>query len=112
MALIAILTALMLERLLGTQAWWSQTALLQRYVETLREMIKLRFVWSSAIIVPLIVLPPLLAVYWLNKNIQHPVLQLSFAGLLLLLCLESVPEQGSAVLLLDRRRSSGARRDA
>ncbi|MGB0956737.1 MAG: regulatory signaling modulator protein AmpE [Panacagrimonas sp.] len=87
MALIAILTALMLERLLGTQAWWSQTALLQRYVETLREMIKLRFVWSSAIIVPLIVLPPLLAVYWLNKNIQHPVLQLSFAGLLLLLCL-------------------------
>jgi membrane protein required for beta-lactamase induction len=85
-ALIAIIAALVLERVLGALPWWGRPTALRRYLDLLRRMVP-EAIWRSAAVLPLVILPPLLAVVWIDRWLEPPLLKLLLSGGILLLCL-------------------------
>ena len=87
MTLIAIIVALLAERLLGHVPGWGTPRLLRGYIQALRRVLVVPPLWRSAVVIPLLLLPPVLLCAWLQQEIGSPVLHLMFSGLVLFLCL-------------------------
>lgn len=87
MLLIAILAALVAERLLGQLSWWGQPFLLQTLARGLRAMLPWPTLWASPAVVPLVLLPPLALVSLVEQQIQSPFVSLAYSAGVLLLCL-------------------------
>lgn len=87
MNLIAIIVALLAERLLGNVPGWGQSRLVRSYVSGLRRVFPLGALWRGALALPLVLAPPIALSAWLQGAIENPVLHLLFSGLVLFLCL-------------------------
>ena len=87
MTLIAIIVALVAERMLGHVPGWGTPMILRGYVAALRRAIPIRGLWRSAVIVPVLVVPPVALCGWLQAEIEGPVAHLLFSGFALFLCL-------------------------
>ncbi len=87
MTLIAIIVALVAERMLGHVPGWGTPMLLRGYVAILRRAIPIRPLWRSAVAVPVLLIPPVVLCAWLQGVIEGPVAHLLFSGLALFLCL-------------------------
>lgn len=87
MTLIAIILALLAERMLGHVPGWGTPLLLRGYVTALRRVIPLSTLWRGALAIPLLMTLPLGLTWWLQHAIQSPVAHLLFSGLVLFLCL-------------------------
>ena len=87
MTLIAIIVALIAERLLGHVPGWGTPRLLRTYVATMRRALPLGGMWRGALALPLLLAPPIALIAWLQGAIGSPVLHLLFSGSVLFLCL-------------------------
>lgn len=87
MTLIAILTALIAERLLGHVPGWGSPLLLRGYLTALRRMLPLPSLWRGALALPLVLALPLGLSEWLQRSINEPLLHLAVSALILFLCL-------------------------
>lgn len=87
MTLIAIIVALVAERMLGHVPGWGTPLILRGYVTAARRVIPVRALWRSALIVPVLVVPPVVLCAFLQNEIEGPVAHLLFSGLALFLCL-------------------------
>ncbi|MGQ0620960.1 MAG: regulatory signaling modulator protein AmpE [Panacagrimonas sp.] len=87
MTLIAILAALIAERLLGHVPGWGSPLLMRRYLSALRGLLPVATLWRGALAIPLVLAPPLLLTWWLKDWLESPLLQLAFSALILFLCL-------------------------
>jgi membrane protein required for beta-lactamase induction len=87
MSLIAIIVALVAERLLGHVPGWGTPMLLRSYVAAMRSLLPLRMLWRGALVVPVLLAPPVALSAWLQGAIESPVLNLLFSGLVVFLCL-------------------------
>lgn len=86
MTLIGILIALGLERVLGQLPGWGRPALFVAAMRVLRRLVP-EVLWRSAALPVLVVVAPALLVWWLQPQIEQPILALSVSAGLLLLCL-------------------------
>lgn len=87
MTLIAIILALVAERMLGHVPGWGTPLLVRGYVSAFRRVIPLKSLWRSALAVPVLLVPPVLLCAWLQDAIEGPVAHMLFSGLVLFLCL-------------------------
>lgn len=87
MTLIVILVALIAERLVGHVPGWGSPTLLRGYLHLLQKVLPLDALWRGALAIPLVLVPVLLAVHWLQTHIEHPLMEMLFAGTVLFLCL-------------------------
>lgn len=87
MQLIAILLALLLERLLGQLDGWGRPFMQQIAVRGAREVLPWKKLWTSPLIVVLLGLPPLALVTAIESQIENPFVSLAWSALVLLLCL-------------------------
>ena len=87
MTLIAILLALLAERLLGHVPGWGSPRLLGRYVHLMQALIPVAALWRGALAIPLILAPPVVLTWWAQDQLQQPLLQLLLSGGVLFLCL-------------------------
>ena len=87
MTFLGILLALALERVLGHYAWWGRPVLFLGYIRALRVVLPIPAFWSSALSPWLILLPPLVALYYAHGLITSPFLDVLISGTVLLLCL-------------------------
>lgn len=87
MSLIAIIVALVAERLLGHVPGWGKSTLLRSYVGGLRRLLPIGALWRGALALPLLLAPPVALCAWLQGAIENPVANLLFSGLVLFVCL-------------------------
>lgn len=87
MNLIGILIALALERLLGQIPGWGRPLLFLGYVRLLMRALPWMPLWRSPLALPLLLLPPLLLVWGVQLQITHPLVDIAWSSLVLLLCL-------------------------
>lgn len=87
MTLIAIVAALLLERALGQIPGWGEPALQRHHFRFLQKLLPLEWLWHTWPAVLVSLLLPLAAVWWLQNNLESPVLDLAFSAIALLLCL-------------------------
>lgn len=87
MNLIGILIALLLERLLGQLPGWGRPLLFLGYVRGLMALLPWPTLWRSPVALLLLLLPPLLLIWWLSDLFSHPLAELVWSSLVLLLCL-------------------------
>ena len=87
MTLIAIIAALIAERLLGHVPGWGTPLLLRGYVSALRAALPLSSLWRGALAIPLVLALPMGLTWWLQNAIESPVGFLLFSALVLFLCL-------------------------
>lgn len=87
MALIAILAALALERLLGRLSWWGEPFLFEQAVRALRRALPWQGFWRSPAVAPFVLLPPLALIGYAETQISNPLVALAASSLVLLLCL-------------------------
>ncbi|MGQ0698101.1 MAG: regulatory signaling modulator protein AmpE [Panacagrimonas sp.] len=106
MTLIAILAALSAERALGHIPGWGSPRLMRSYVSVLRRMFPGAAVWRGALAIPLVLTPPLIAVWWLQRAIAEPVIGLVVSGVILFLCLGPRDLADDVRLWLDAREQN------
>ncbi|HSW13244.1 MAG TPA: hypothetical protein VLI06_10430, partial [Solimonas sp.] len=87
MNLIGILIALGLERLLGQIPGWGRPLLFLGYVRLLMRGLPWPGLWRSPLAPALVLLPPLLLIWWISQQFSHPIAELAWSSLVLLLCL-------------------------
>lgn len=87
MTLIAIIVALLAERMLGHVPGWGTPLLLRGYVSVLRRALPLPALWRGALAIPLLLVLPVGLTWWLHNALENPVLHLLFSGLVLFFCL-------------------------
>ena len=87
MTFLGILLALALERVLGHYAWWGRPVLFLGYMRALRTILPIPKFWSSAIAPFVVLVPPLVALYYAHSLISSPFLDVLISGSVLLLCL-------------------------
>jgi len=87
MNLIGILIALGLERLLGQLPGWGRPLLFLGYVRALHRLMPWTALWRSPLVPLLVLAPPLLLVWWIGLQITHPIVELAWSSLVLLMCL-------------------------
>jgi len=87
MNLIGILIALGLERLLGQLPGWGRPLLFLGYVRALMALLPFPPLWRSPVALLLLLLPPLLLIWVLSGVFTHPLADLAWSSLVLLLCL-------------------------
>lgn len=87
MTLIAIVLALIAERLLGHVPGWGTPTLLRGYVAGLRRLLPLSALWRGALAIPLVLALPLGLAWWTQTQFIDPLVQLLISGLVLFLCL-------------------------
>lgn len=87
MSLIAIIVALIAERMLGHVPGWGSPVLVRGYVAGLRRLVPVAALWRGALAVPLVLALPVGLSAWLQQNINEPVLHLLFSAVVLFLCL-------------------------
>ena len=87
MTLLGILLALALERALGHYRGWGRPVLYLAYVNTVRRVIALPALWRSWLGPLVLLLPPVLAVYYVHDMIASPFLDVLLSAAVLVLCL-------------------------
>jgi membrane protein required for beta-lactamase induction len=87
MALIGILIALLLERLLSPLPGWGRPLLFLGYARAMMRVLAWPALWRSALAPLLLLAPPLLVVAAISTNLGHPLVELGWSSLVLLLCL-------------------------
>lgn len=111
MTLIAILAALLAERLLGHVPGWGSPLLMRQYLAVLRALLPLSALWRGALAIPLVLAPPLVLTWWLQSTLDQPLLHLGFSALVLFLCLGPRDLADDVKLWLEAR-SNGDRAQA
>lgn len=86
MTLIGILIALGLERVLGQLPGWGRPVLFMATMRGLRRLLP-DAIWTSAALPALVILPPTTLIWWLQPQIEHPLIALCTSAAVLLLCL-------------------------
>lgn len=86
MALIGILVALALERLLGHLPGWGRPVIFSSLMTALRGLLP-ALLWKSAVLPVLVIAVPAYAVYWFCGQFVNPLLGLALSAAILLLCL-------------------------
>jgi membrane protein required for beta-lactamase induction len=86
MTLIGILIALGLERVLGQLPGWGRPVFFMAAMRFLRRLLP-QAVWQSPKLPVLVVLPPAVLVWWLQEQIEQPIVALCVSAAWLLLCL-------------------------
>ena len=87
MTLIAIIVALIVERLIGHLPDWAAPRLLRNYITLLRTVLPLQALWRGAAAIPLVLVLPLAVVYRMQNSMSEPLADMLFAGAILILCL-------------------------
>lgn len=87
MTLIGILIALVLERLLGQLPGWGRPVFYLGYVRGMMRLLPWLPLWRSPLAPILLVAPPLLLLAWIQGLMVHPLAELAWSSLVLLLCL-------------------------
>lgn len=87
MTVIAVVLALLIERLLSHWMPWSDPAPVRAYVAKARDFLGHTRLWRDGWIVPLLLLLPTWLTFWLFWQISNPLLTLALSTLVLLLCL-------------------------
>ncbi|MGH8516455.1 MAG: regulatory signaling modulator protein AmpE, partial [Panacagrimonas sp.] len=105
MTLIAIIVALVAERMLGHVPGWGTPMLLRGYVTALRRGLPLAALWRGALALPLLLAPPVALCAWLQGAIESPVANLLFSGLVLFVCLGPRDLADDVKLWLEARAS-------
>jgi len=105
MTLIAIIVALVAERMLGHVPGWGTPMLLRGYVAGLRRALPLSALWRGALALPLLLAPPVALCAWLQGAIESPVAHLLFSGLVLFVCLGPRDLADDVKLWLEARAS-------
>lgn len=86
MALIGILLALLLERVLGQVPGWGRPVVFLAAMRAAHGVAPERL-WRSVLLPPLVVLPPVALVWWAFGQIEGPIVALLSSAAVLLLCL-------------------------
>ncbi|MGQ0502157.1 MAG: regulatory signaling modulator protein AmpE [Panacagrimonas sp.] len=87
MTLIAIIVALLAERVLGHLPVMGSLHLVRGYLAVLRRALPVPAVWRGWLAVPVVVAPPVLLTLWVQRGIYSPVLGMIVSGAVLFLCL-------------------------
>lgn len=87
MTLIAIIVALVAERLVGHIPGWGTPLLSRGLLAVLRAVLPFRAIWRSAIALPLFLAPPVWLVWQLQDALEDPVQYVFFSGVVLFFCL-------------------------
>ena len=87
MTLLGILLALALERALGHYRGWGRPVLYLAYVNTLKRVLSIPALWRSWLAPLVLLLPPVLVVYYVHDMITSPFLDVLLSAAVLVLCL-------------------------
>lgn len=87
MTLIAILAALIAERLLGHVPGWGSPVLMRYYLSMLRKALPLPALWRGAAAIGVVLAPPLALTWAVQGALDQPVVELVFSAVVLFLCL-------------------------
>ena len=87
MTLLGILLALALERALGHYRGWGRPVIYLAYVNTLKRVLSIKWLWSSWLAPLVLLLPPVIAVYYVHGLISSPFLDVLLSAAVLVLCL-------------------------
>jgi AmpE protein len=87
MALIGILLALGLERILGQVPFWGRPTLVIGYVRGAMAALKLPALWRSWAAPAVLIAPPVVLVWWIGTRIDSPFVELAWSAAILVLCL-------------------------
>lgn len=87
MTLIAIIVALLAERVMGHLPFSESPHLLRAYLAVLRRALPAPRVWGGWLAIPLVVLPPVLLTWWVQRSIYSPVPGMVASAVVLFLCL-------------------------
>jgi membrane protein required for beta-lactamase induction len=101
--LIAILVALVCERLLGHLPGWGEPVLLRGYVRALHRLFPVPALWRGALAIPIVLAPPVALTWWLSGVIEHPLVEPVLSAVILLLCLGPRDLADDVKLWLDAR---------
>ena len=106
MTLIAIILALIAERLLGHVPGWGTPMLLRGYFSALRKLLPLPALWRGALAIPVVLALPLGLAWWTQAHIIEPLLQLLISGVVLFLCFGPRDIADDVKLWLDAREAN------
>ncbi len=87
MTLVAIIVALIVERITGHLPEWASPRVLRNYLAALRWMLPFQRLWHSMFSIVLIMAPPLALIWWLQQNMLEPIPDILLSGFTLILCL-------------------------
>ena len=105
MTLIAILAALIAERLLGHVPGWGSPVLLRSYLSMLRKLLPIPALWRSPVAILVVLAVPLTLTPWIQGALDQPLLQLLFSAVVLFLCLGPRDLADDVQLWLEARKS-------
>ena len=87
MIFIGILLALLVERALGHVPGWGEPAIFPALVRNIQKWLAVPALWRSYVAPFVLLLPPVVAVWYLHGEIANSFLQLAFSTVTLILCL-------------------------
>lgn len=87
MTLIAIIVALLVERITGHLPEWTTPRVLRNYHGILRALLPWEGLWRGALAIPVVLVPPMLITMWLQDAMREPVPEVLLSTIVLILCL-------------------------
>ncbi len=87
MTMLAIISALIVERIVGHLPEWTAPRVLRSYLAVWHRLLPFHRLWASAAAIPLLLAPPLALTLYLQSTMREPVPELLFSTLALILCL-------------------------
>lgn len=106
MTLIAIILALLAERLLGHVPGWGTPMLLRGYFSGLRKLLPMSALWRGALAIPAVLALPLGLAWSTQTHVTEPLLQLLISTVVLFLCLGPRDIADDVKLWLDARAAN------